>query len=826
MSKSARVRRKKTARQERETREDEEQLARAKSGKKFPLGLLVGAGIIVLGGAITLNWLRVVQPSAAQTSTLQATTPATTPAVSTQGNATPVENTLVPPQAAPISIPEILVDTNRKMNPKAFSFLNARRAKMIRAELDDKTRTIDLTERRNLEVIYAKELLNAGKSNEALRAYRANMNELKSNAPDLFQSIESGGLQFEAICNLRMGEQLNCCARNNQNSCLVPISGAGVHTKQEGSRAAVKCLTECLTLNADDTSSRWLLNIAYMTLGEYPDKVPAQWLIPLNTYGGDYPMAKFTNAAPDIGLDLEGWAGSVIMEDFEGSGLLDLVISSWNMDGQMRYIHNNGDGTFTERTKESGLLGEIGGLNMITTDYNNDGRPDIVVLRGGWYGKNGFYPLSLLRNDGGGHFTDVTIQAGLLTKGPTQTAVAFDYNGDGFLDLFIGYETAPGVAVSCKLYRNNGDGTFADVTAQCGLYISMFVKGVVSADYTHSGRPGLYISCLDGPNIMLRNDGPAGPDKSLSAPWKFTNVSSQAGVSVQKSTFSCFFFDYDNDGWPDLYVGGYGGNRSLAQIANDYLGLPTTAQKAKLYRNNHDGTFTDVSKQAHLDKVNLGMGINFGDLDNDGWLDFYVGTGSPELEMLLPNRMFRNHDGQYFDEVTTTGGFGHLQKGHGIAFGDIDNSGQQHVFLVAGGALEGDTAHDCLFVNPGNSNHWITLKLAGVKSNRIALGAEICVTVTTPGGERRIYKTVNTGGSFGNNPLRQEIGLGNATGIKQVSIHWPASGIDQIITGLSIDCVYKIREGESGAERWNVPTFKLKTAPADQAPTLPATAPK
>ena len=123
--------------------------------------------------------------------------------------------------------------------------------------------------------------------------------------------------------------------------------------------------------------------------------------------------------------------------------------------------------------------------------------------------------------------------------------------------------------------------------------------------------------------------------------------------------------------------------------------------------------------------------------------------------------------------------------------------------------MEGDTAHDCLFVNPGNSNHWVTLALTGTKSNHIALGAEICVTVTTPQGPRKIYRTVSTGGSFGNNPLRQEIGLGNATRIEQVEIHWPASGVDQIIKHLSMNRFYKIREGDAGAQEWHVPTFRL-----------------
>jgi hypothetical protein len=510
-----------------------------------------------------------------------------------------------------------------------------------------------------------------------------------------------------------------------------------------------------------------------------------------------------------MGLDLLGLSGSIVMEDFEGNGLLDLLVSSFDRQQSLRYFHNNGNGTFTEKTKEAGITGELGGLNMIVTDYNNDGRPDVIVLRGGWLHTNGNMPLSLLRNDGNGHFTDVTLQAGLLSIGPTQTAVAFDYNGDGWLDLFVGYESSSDNPTPCKLFRNNGDGTFTDVTQDCGLNIDRFVKGVVSADFMHTDRPGLYISCFGEPNILLRNDGPAGPDRSPQAPWKFTDISQKAGVDKQLSSFSCFFFDYDNDGWPDLYVGGYSNLEDVGSIVAEYVGKPTTAEKARLYHNNHDGTFTDVTRQAHLDKVVEGMGINFGDLDNDGWLDFYVGTGTPDLGMLIPNRMFRNHDGRFFDEVTTTGDFGHLQKGHGIAFGDLNNNGQQDIFLVAGGAYEGDTAHDCLYINPGTTNHWITLGLTGVRSNRVGVGAQICVTVSTPHGDRKIYRTVGAGGSFGNNPLRQEIGLGDATGIRQVAIHWPASGANQKFTNLSMDRFYKVREDSQNAEPWQVPTFKL-----------------
>jgi hypothetical protein len=195
----------------------------------------------------------------------------------------------------------------------------------------------------------------------------------------------------------------------------------------------------------------------------------------------------------------------------------------------------------------------------------------------------------------------------------------------------------------------------------------------------------------------------------------------------------------------------------------------------------------------------------------------------------MPNRMFRNAEGKYFQDVTTSGGFGHLQKGHGVAFGDIDNDGDQDIYMVIGGALPGDAFQNALFENPGHGsgaarprlrrergstelaevsversprssptddNHWITLKLEGVRSNRAAIGARIKVTVNTKTGSRDIYATVTTGGSFGASSLQQEIGLGQATSIREIEIFWPVSGKVQVFKNVEMDQTLKIREGE------------------------------
>ncbi|MBM3775966.1 MAG: CRTAC1 family protein, partial [Acidobacteria bacterium] len=184
-------------------------------------------------------------------------------------------------------------------------------------------------------------------------------------------------------------------------------------------------------------------------------------------------------------------------------------------------------------------------------------------------------------------------------------------------------------------------------------------------------------------------------------------------------------------------------------------------------------------------------------VDNDGWPDMYLGTGAPDLAMLVPNRMFRNAGGKVFQDITTAAGVGHLQKGHGVAFGDLDNDGDQDIYEGMGGAYTGDAYWSVLFLNPGNRNRRITLQLEGVRSNRSAIGARIRIRVQTPAGERDIHAGVSTGGSFGGSSLQQEIGLGDAKAIREIEIAWPASGTRQIFKSVEMDQILKIKEDAS-----------------------------
>ncbi len=692
-----------------------------------------------------------------------------------------------------------------RSNPMNNPFLSTERVKLLKPAV---AATTDPIKRQEENYFLACTLLNAGQNEEALQMF----DEVERILPGLdaadFNRNRTSMKIKQALCWMRIGEITNCLADHNPDSCLAPIRGRGVHRFQEGSRRAIEILSELLKQQPDDLKARWLLNVASMTVGDYPEKVPSQWLIPPSAFASDYDIKPFPDVAGAAGLDPMKLSGGSIMEDFDGDGNLDIMCSSIGFQDQLRFFHNNGDGSFTERTAQAGLLGEVGGLNLIQTDFNNDGFPDVLVLRGAWMGSEGHFPKSLLRNNGDGTFEDVTETAGLLSPRPSQAAVWFDYDNDGWIDLFFGNESNGTDRSRCELFHNNGDGTFTECALDSGLGYMGFVKGAGSADYNHDGRPDLFLSVLGARNILFRNDGPTSTNSSGKPVWHFTNVAKEAGVTEPIYSFPCWFFDYDNDGWDDLFVCGYH-IKSVADICADYLGLPTEAERPRLYHNNHDGTFTDVTKATGLYRVLHAMGANFGDLDNDGFLDFYLGTGDPDLATIVPNRMFRNDGGKRFQDVTTSGGFGNLQKGHGVSFGDIDNDGDQDVYENMGGAVSSDVYHNVLYENPGHGNHWLKLKLEGVRSNRAAIGARIQVVVESTTGEHSFFKTVGTGGSFGSSPLRQEIGLGKAQAISRVEIFWPSTGKTQVLTHLDLDKCYQIKEDRATAVPQELKPFHL-----------------
>jgi hypothetical protein len=591
---------------------------------------------------------------------------------------------------------------------------------------------------------------------------------------------------------LRVAENDNCCARPTPESCIMPPRGGGLHAQKEGSTNAIPYFLEMLEntppLDYWHLGARWLLNIAHMTLGTWPEGVDPKYVIPPEALASKIDFPRFPNVANKVGLDVFAMLGGLIIDDFDGDDDLDIMRSQWNADGPLRYFRNNGDGTFTECTEEAGLLGITGGINMFQADYDNDGDLDVFVLRGSWLHDHGRHPNSLLKNDGHAHFVDVTFAAGLgEVHYPSSTAQWADIDNDGDLDLYVGNETSEKIKAPNQLFRNDGDGTFYDIAERAGVQNLGYTKGIAFGDYDRDGMIDLYVSNLNGENHLYHNLGGC----------RFEDVAARLGVSKPIESFGTWFWDYDNDGNLDLFVAAY--CTGIGDLAAWYLGLPLPhTEHMRLYRGDGHGGFKDVSEAVGLTYPALPMGANFGDLDNDGFLDFYLGTGDPYYYSLMPNLMFKNMDGKKFVDVSVAGGFGHLQKGHGMAFADLDSDGDLDVYSIQGGAYPGDASHSVLFENPGFGNHWLCVHLVGTQSNRSAIGARLRAVVQDGGTERSVYRHVNSGGCFGANPLRQWLGLGKAQQVKTLEIVWPRTGATQTLTDVPVDRMIRVVEGKDG----------------------------
>jgi len=582
-------------------------------------------------------------------------------------------------------------------------------------------------------------------------------------------------IYYQGITALRCGETENCILCRGESSCILPIAPAAVHTNPLGSRQAIGHFTEYLGQFPDDFEVRWLLNLAQMTLGEYPDQVNPAFLISLEPFRRDeFPLGRFRDVGERVGLNRFNQAGGAIMDDFDNDGLLDIVVTTVDPTQPMAFYRNKGDGTFEERTKEAGLLGQLGGLNCVQTDYNNDGRLDIFIPRGAWY------PLAmrptLLRNNGDGTFTDVTKEAGLLEAVNSNSASWADYDNDGFLDLFVCCERQP-----CRLYHNKGDGTFEEVADRAGIRTKGFWKGCAWIDYDNDGYPDLFLNNMAGPAQLFHNNRDG----------TFSDVTASMGIDGPNYGFSCWAWDFDNDGWLDLFATSYDGE--VADAVKGMLGQPHKGDRNRLYRNLQGKGFQDVTKEAGLDRAFLTMGSNFGDFDGDGYLDLYLSTGGPQLSWLVPNRLFKNDRGQRFTEATTSSGTGHLQKGHGVACGDWRRNGNIDLFIEMGGQTPGDRYHNVLFRNPGHGNNWLTVKLVGKKTNRPAIGARIKV-VTAADQPLTVHRHVSSGSSFGANPLQQTIGLGKADRVASLEITWPTSGTTQVFHDLAVNQAIEVTE--------------------------------
>ncbi len=295
-----------------------------------------------------------------------------------------------------------------------------------------------------------------------------------------------------ALIYLRLAEVRNCIQRHNCDCCIFPLTGGGLHVEAEPATEARNVLLDLLRTEPNDLALRWLLNLVCMALGEYPDRLTERYLIPPDAFESDYDIGRFVDIASELGVDTLNLCGGVIAEDFDGDGLIDIVTSTYDPRGPLTYYRNRGDGGFEDLSSVSRLDDQLGGLNCLGADYDNDGDTDILVLRGAWLFDLGKIRNSLIRNNGDGTFTDVTRQAGLAVPAyPTQAAVWGDFDSDGDLDLFVGNECRLELfndgPFPSQLFQNNGDGTFTDIANAAGVTNNRYAKGVTAGDFDNDG---------------------------------------------------------------------------------------------------------------------------------------------------------------------------------------------------------------------------------------------------------------------------------------------------------------------------------------------------
>ena len=596
---------------------------------------------------------------------------------------------------------------------------------------------------------------------------------LSQGAKDQAMALE----KILGIIKFRRGQVENWLAHHNIHSSIFPLRPEALFTKTSDSEQAVRHFLQCLEHDPSDLEGKWFLNLTCMALGKYPESVPKKHRMALSGFESKEDLGRFVDVAPALGVDVFSMAGSVIMDDFDNDGFLDLMVSTGDHCQALHHFHNQGDGTFEDRTAQAGLTKLLGGFSIFQADYNNDGWMDLYVMRGAWQ-----TPVrhSLLRNNGDGTFTDVIVESGInvVPAVASQAAAWGDYDNDGHIDLFVGAERGVG-----HLFHNNGDGTFTDLSHRAGVDRTAFTKGAVWGDYDNDGYLELYVSNEGEENFLYHNNGDG----------TFREIARQMHVETPIWSFPVWFWDYDNDGWLDLYVSSH--YESVSHVIRSYLNLPTPAETHKLYRNRNGKSFEDVSVQVGLNQVTMPMGANFGDVDNDGYLDFYLGTGAPSYGALVPNMLFRNVEGKQFVDVSASSGTGCLQKGHGVAIGNLFHDGQPAIYIQLGGMVPGDRYYSALYKSPGNGNNWIDIKLIGVKTNRAAIGARIKLTVEDGAHQRRnIFRDVNSGGSFGASPLQQHIGIGQAKRIVALEIWWPTSNTRQAFRDVTVNQYIEVKE--------------------------------
>jgi hypothetical protein len=685
---------------------------------------------------------------------------------------------------------------------KVTTTFSAERALKMKKKFDEET---DIPKKLTLAVDYAKELLKCGKNQESIDVINVVTKFLVDNNVQIDPITRYTLHSVLAIGYMRYGENENCVQHHNHASCYLPIQGDGVHQFPAGSTNAIKQYQLALKDFPEDPEFKYLLNIAYMTLGKYPKDVPKAELIDPSWFASKINFPRYKDIAPELGLNRNNLAGGVIVDDFTNDGWLDIVITAWGPSTPLIFYVNNGDGTFSDQTTAFGLDGQVAVLQLNQTDFNNDGWLDILLMRGAWMQEQGDISKTLLLNTGKGKFEDVTVKAGLNKLAASQAAAWTDINLDGWVDLVIGNESVPNYDRGIDLYINQKDGTFKNEAVEYGLTLNQYFKGCIATYANDDKYPDLYFSAMRDPNSLFINQSGDGKKSFSLAP-------PEVKVGNPLKSFPCWSFDFDNNGYEDIFVSSFSNDGTPATFwMQSHLGTVDPAMFPKLYSNKGNMQYEEVGVQMGLTEVTFTMGCNYGDINADGYLDFYLGTGNPLFQSIVPNKMYLNMEGKRFEDISYAGGFSNIQKGHGVSFGDLDHDGDEDLYVVIGGAVDADTYFNSLFENPNpDHNNWVVLKLVGTSANKAAIGARVAITVEENGKERMIYRTVTSGASFGANSLALEVGLRKSTKINSIKVQWPCKDCpDQVFSGVAINKAYELTEGQAAAKELQYTAVKM-----------------
>ena len=575
---------------------------------------------------------------------------------------------------------------------------------------------------------------------------------------------------------------------------------------------------------------------------------------------------RFRNVAKDAGIDFKNeyypdflnqplrfgmiryGPGGITAVDYDNNGLYDLFIP----DGvQSKLFRNRGDGTFEDVTEKSGLGGLDGVSVAVFADYDNDGFKDLFVSRT-------FRPNQLFHNNGDGTFTDVTKQSGIGEDCCTTVAAWADYDNDGLLDLYVGRYLDPRTAIPTtfyarngepnQLYHNNGDGTFTNVTERAGVGDKGLCLGVVWGDFNDDGNPDLYVVNDFGRKTLYRNNGDG----------TFTDITVKSNTLAYGAGMSASYADYDNDGKFDFYVTHIRSEHAwfaeaptvrrymlrsftegtwktdmplyLQIMRQSGLGFISVFQQMAsgntLLRNKGDGTFEDVTLKADANPPGWFWGAVFADFDNDGWQDLYAANGwvyndkdtEIELDFLNNvvtnqrqyktgiffdpahfgrtswhgwerNRYLRNNGDGTFSEIGQATGTDLLLNSRGVAVADFWNRGVMDIAVAAS-----DDHHALLKNQIGLGRNWLQIELVGVKTNRDAVGARVTIYVD---GQRQCREVV-LGDSYGSqSALRLHFGLGEHRLVDKAVVHWPTSGTTQTFENVAANRIIQITEGDN-----------------------------